>query len=236
MVESRKLFVSCEHAGNQVPPAYQPLFQNQGELLSSHYGYDPGALGLAKMLAKGMAAPLEKSETTRLLVDLNRSLHNRSLFSDAVRGLAQIEKNEILEQYYLPYRRAVTKKINALIETGTQVIHLSVHSFTPQLHGKERNAELGLLYDPARGAEKLFSHNWQHLLHQYLPDLKIRCNYPYLGSADGLVRSLRTSWDQPDYLGIELEVNQKLLNEKNCFSESLKLGLLETLQDMFPSD
>ena len=217
MVESRKLFVSCEHAGNQVPPEYLLLFQNQGELLRSHYGYDPGALGLAKMLAKGMAAPLEKSEVTRLLVDLNRSLHNRSLFSDAVRELAQAEKTRILEQYYLPYRRAVTKKIDALIAAGAQVVHLSVHSFTPYLHGKERNAELGLLYDPACSTEKLFSQNWQHLLHQRLPDLKIRCNYPYLGSADGLVRSLRTSFGQQDYLGIELEVNQKLLNEKNCF-------------------
>lgn len=236
MVESRKLFVSCEHAGNKIPPEYQELFLDQEEMLDSHYGYDPGALGLAKMLAKGMSAPLEKSEITRLLVDLNRSLHNSSLFSETVRELDQAEKTEIVEQYYLPYRRAVSRKISTLIAAGAQVVHLSVHSFTPNLRGRERNAELGLLYDPARKAEKLFSLNWQHLLQQRLPDMKIRCNYPYRGNADGLVRSLRTSFGQQDYLGIELEVNQALLNQKLCFPASLECGLLETLQEMFPTD
>ena len=236
MAEVRKIIVSCEHGGNRIPPVYQSLFLGEQERLKSHHGYDPGALELAKVLAKGMVAPLMKSEISRLLVDLNRSLSSKTLFSKIVQGVGKREKNQLLEQHYLPYRTAVAKKINDLIEIGTQVVHLSVHSFIPELHGQMRNAELGLLYDPARCTEKQFSLNWQHLLQQRLPDLRIRRNYPYRGTADGLVRSLRYRFSPEDYLGVELEVNQALLDEKNNFPTSLACGLLETLQEIFLTD
>jgi len=236
MAESRALYLSCEHGGNKVPSAYQSLFQGQGALLNSHRGYDPGALWLAKGLSKGMAAPLEKAETTRLLVDLNRSQRNNSLLSAVTRRLSPEEKSRILEQYYLPYRLAVKRKIETLIQDGMQVVHLSIHSFTPNFDGCERNAELGLLYDPARSAEKQFCRAWQQLLQQQLPGLKIRRNYPYRGNSDGLVRTLRQSFSSPDYLGLELEVNQGLLHGEDQFPASLQHGLLETLREMFPTD
>ena len=33
------------------------------------------------------------------------------------------------------------------------MIHLSSHSFTPELDGKVRKADIGLIYDPARQRE-----------------------------------------------------------------------------------
>lgn len=236
MVEKRQLFVSCEHGGNRVPPAYQALFSKQEELLSSHRGYDPGSLPLARALAEGMAAPFKKSQTTRLLVDLNRSPKSHSLFSEITRDMKKREKTQLLAEYYHPYRRAVSESICELIVNGIQVVHLSVHSFTPILHGHERQADLGLLYNPAFREDKSFCRSWRGLLHARLPELKIRYNYPYRGTADGLVSSLRNDLQQKDYLGIELEINQRLLGRNNTFPEVLVTGLLETLQDMFVSD
>lgn len=236
MRERRQLFVSCEHGGNQVPPAYRALFSGQQERLDSHCGYDLGALTLARTLAMGLAAPLEKSETTRLLVDLNRSLPSRSLFSALTQQLDRREKKQLVEQYYLPYRTVVRKRISDMIADGAQVVHLSVHTFTPQLNGQVRQAELGLLYDPGRTAEKRFSQQWRQLLQQWLPNLRVRCNYPYRGTADGLVRALRSELSPEDYLGIELEVNQALLKGKNNFPQSLQDGLLATLHELVGND
>ena len=64
----------------------------------------------------------------------------------------------------------------------------------------------------------------------------IRHNYPCRGAADGLVNALRFNLEQKDYLGIELEINQRLLVHKNVFPKELVSGLLETLQDLFVPD
>ncbi len=236
MAEKRQLFVSCEHGGNRVPQAYQEHFHDQEELLSSHRAYDRGALALARTLAEGMVAPLKTSQTTRLLVDLNRSSGSHSLFSERTRALKKQEKKQLLAEHYLPYREAVSESIRQLIANDVQVVHLSVHSFTPILHGDERNADLGLLYNPAFREDKAFCRSWGGLLKERLPDLKVRYNYPYRGTADGLVRTLRHKLGQKDYLGIELEINQRLLGKKDTFPGALISGLLETLQEMFVSD
>ncbi len=236
MAERRQLFISCEHGGNQVPAYYQAYFLGQKERLASHQGYDPGALPLARMLARELASPLKKSETTRLLVDLNRSRNSRTLFSDISRRLDQAEKVRLITEQYLPYREQVTEKINSWIVAGAQVVHLSVHSFTPVLYGTPRNADVGLLYNPGRIEEKRFCQAWKRLLKQRLPELRIRANYPYRGTADGLVSSLRGLFNSQDYLGIELELNQAQLGAGKRFPHALQSGLLETLRELFPSD
>ncbi len=41
-----------------------------------------------------------------------------------------------------------------LISKGEKIIHISVHSFTPVLKNKIRNADIGILYNPKRSIEK----------------------------------------------------------------------------------
>ena len=45
------LVVTCEHAGNRVPVEYQQLFNELGEMLNSHEGWDPGAWEVARQVA-----------------------------------------------------------------------------------------------------------------------------------------------------------------------------------------
>jgi predicted N-formylglutamate amidohydrolase len=71
------LLITCEHGGNSVPPRWRPLFRGHRALLDSHRGWDPGALPIARALAREMNAPLIYSTISRLLVELNRSPHHR---------------------------------------------------------------------------------------------------------------------------------------------------------------
>ncbi len=226
------LLLSCEHGGNRVPPAYQHLFQGQAELLASHRGYDLGALSLGQALSKELSAPLLTTDITRLLVDTNRCRTSRSLFSEPVRRLPATTKELLLEHYHQPHRAEVETKVAALIAAGKQVVHLSVHSFTPVLNGEVRNTDLGLLYDPGRDTENRFCQSWKSLLLQEQPEIRVRMNYPYRGTADSLTRELRKRFMRQSYLGIELEINQGLLNSIGEFPVFWETSLVRSLRQL----
>ena len=204
--------ITCEHGGNKVPAEYRLLFKGRQALLHSHRGWDPGALRLARELARRVDGKLIYSTTSRLLVDLNRSLHHSRLFSEVTRPLGRIEKEKIVNGYYRPYREEVERYIRQRIKKGKIVIHFSAHSFTPRLRGITRDGDIGLLYDPSRPSEKKFCDHLQKELRRELGGLRVRKNYPYHGSADGLTTYLRKVFPDNHYLGIELELNQRLAN------------------------
>ncbi|MGR9108776.1 MAG: N-formylglutamate amidohydrolase, partial [Gammaproteobacteria bacterium] len=143
------VIVSCEHASNRIPAEFSRLFTGYEAVLASHRGWDPGALIFAGELAATLNAPLFSSEYSRLLVDLNRSRHHRELMSSVTRALPPAFREQILDQYYLPYRLRVEAAIAGLLARFGRAWHVSVHSFTPVLDGKVRQADLGILYDPA---------------------------------------------------------------------------------------
>ncbi|QDU94664.1 N-formylglutamate amidohydrolase [Lignipirellula cremea] len=205
---STAILLTCEHGGNLVPPEYAQLFNGGETALNSHRGYDPGALELARRMAEELPAPLLFATVTRLLVELNRSTHHRRLFSEFSQPLPPDERQALVSKHYTPYRTQVEERLAALIAAQGSVLHLSVHSFTPQLDGVVRTTEIGLLYDPARSGESQFAAAWQTALRTLRPDLRVRKNYPYLGKADGFTTSLRRKFSPETYRGIEIEVNQ----------------------------
>lgn len=197
---------TCEHGGNEIPAAFKTHFRGAADVLKSHRGWDPGALELAERFAKELAAPLYFSTVSRLLVELNRSLHHRSLFSQYTRNLSPAEKQAIVRDYYLPHRQTVEQQVAKLVAGGKRVLHVGVHSFTPELDGEVRRADIGLLYDPRRNWERAFCAQWQACLK---PVFQTRKNYPYLGTSDGFTTYLRTRFTDRQYAGVELEVNQR---------------------------
>jgi predicted N-formylglutamate amidohydrolase len=203
--------ITCEHGGNRIPAPYRRLFQGQRELLDSHRGYDPGALVMAEALAAAFGAPLVASTTSRLLVDLNRSIGHPRLFSVVTRAAPAQTRAQIVEQHYRPHRDEVEGLVAQAVSGGRRVIHISSHSFTPELDGKVRRADVGLLYDPRRPGEAEVCVRWRGALARLDPALRVRRNYPYAGKDDGLTSHLRKRFGPGDYLGIELEVNQSLV-------------------------
>lgn len=208
-VSIKQLIFSCEHGGNQIPAAWHHLFAGAEAAVDSHRGWDPGALECAKRLAAKLDRPLISSSTSRLLVDLNRSLHHRALFSAYSRLLPVTARQAIIRHYYLPYRSRLQQEVASLAKQRTFVLHLSIHSFTPVLNQIKRNADIGLLYDPQRGHERAFALRLRDCLHALDCELSIRRNYPYRGSADGVTTDLRKHYSPAHYAGLELEINQK---------------------------
>lgn len=209
MARTDHVLITCEHGGNRIPSRYRPLFAGFEALLHTHRGYDPGALALAREMARALAAPLFVSTISRLLIDLNRSTGHPRLYSEATRSAPDPVRRAILDTYYLPYRDRVEASIADAIAGGSRVIHIASHSFTPALDADVRNADIGLLYDPARPGEAALCHRWQAHLNALAPEMKVRRNYPYAGKSDGLTAHLRRRFPAEVYVGIELEINQK---------------------------
>ena len=226
------LVLSCEHAGNRVPREYAALFRSAEAraLLATHRGWDPGALAVATQLHKTLGAPLHVTEFTRLLVEPNRSPRHPRLFSRFSEGLDAAQRERVLERYYTPHRTRVEQALRAQLARHARVLHVAVHSFTPVLDGQERNAEIGLLYDPARPRERQLAHTWQAILRGQ-SDLRVRRNYPYHGAADGLTTHLRRVLG-PRYLGFELEINQRLLVGPRAERDAVAALLCESLAQL----
>lgn len=203
------LLVTCEHGGNGIPAAYRHLFRGHEASLDSHRGHDPGALSLARDIASACKAPLVASTVSRLLIELNRSPHHRALYSRYTRDLPADEKARIRRLYYEPYRLEVQQRVAETIAAGRRVFHLSAHTFTPVLGGVVRQTDIGMLYDPRRPGERELCQEWASVLGQRLAPLRVRRNYPYRGYDDGLTTFLRRCFAPDEYIGVEIEVNQK---------------------------
>ncbi len=209
---SAPIVISCEHAGNDVPGTFEDLFSGRAarRALDSHRGHDPGALEAARYLARRLQAPLLVHTTTRLLIEVNRSIGHPRLFSEFTASAGRRRQDTMLLRHYLPHRQRVTAAIVRAAALATPVLHLGVHSFVPSLHGQVRQTDIGLLYDPARRLERKLCERWQGSL-QEVGDVRVRRNYPYRGNSDGLTTTLRQHFGAREYLGIELEINQGLL-------------------------
>jgi predicted N-formylglutamate amidohydrolase len=205
----RRLLVSCEHGGNRVPKEYAPLFAQAADVLATHRGYDLGALEIARAFGRKLGVTPFTATTTRLVVDLNRSPANRNVFSAYTRSLSPAQREAALAKHYRPYRAAVEDAVAAAVAAGDSVLHVSAHSFTPELRGEVRNCDVGFLFDPRRRGEVKFVQAWYAALHAAAPELVLRRNYPYRGVSDALVTHLRRRYGARGYVGMELEVNQK---------------------------
>jgi len=223
------LVITCEHGGNRIPIRYADLFKADQVLLNTHRGFDPGALSMAKVLATAFAAPLVASTVSRLLVDLNRSVGHPHLHYEVIRKQSSELRDIIVKQYYQPYRSQVEHLVRQAIADHGRVIHLSSHSFTPELDGKVRNADIGLLYDPARPNEVALCEHWKLALKNCAPELHVRRNYPYQGKGDGLTSWFRQRLPPDNYIGIELEVNQKHIFKAGQHWAALRYVIVKSL-------
>jgi predicted N-formylglutamate amidohydrolase len=213
-----------------VPAPYRRLFRGARALLNSHCGYDAGALVMARALARSFRAPLVTSTISRLVIDLNRSIGHPRLYSVATRGVPADAREKIVAQYYRPYRARVQNYVERAVSRGLRVIHISSHSFTPALDGKVRNADVGLLYHPGRRGEAELCARWKAALAIVAPQLMVRRNYPYAGKGDGLTSHLRRRFPASAYVGIELEVNQKIVLAAGRRWTALRRTLIDSLR------
>ena len=211
-----------------MPRILAPLFFDAAEALASHRGWDPGALNVARTMAARLPALLEYATLSRLVVDLNRSPRHPRVFSEFTRVLDADRRARLLLHYHTPYRSKVDAWVAERVTRGREVVHVGVHSFTPVLDGVVRHADVALLYDPARDAERDLAARWIAGLERALPELAVRRNQPYRGTSDGLTTWLRRHG--PTYRGIELEINQRFLDGRKAFPTRLVTAVIDALR------
>ena len=200
--------LTCEHASNRLPAAFKKAVPES--VLNTHRAYDIGAAQIFRKLVK-FAKPefYCEGKYSRLFVDLNRTITNKSAFSEYYEQLDKATASKVKAQataYWSEYRTVIEKFVKA--NAKKEIIHLGIHSFTPELNGKVRNTDIGILYDPSRPKECELAQVIKAEIKRLHPEMKVRFNYPYKGTSDGLTTTLRKKIG-PRYAGLEIEINQK---------------------------
>ena len=178
--------VICDHASNRVPDSV-----NGGQLglpaqdMARHIAYDPGAAGVSLALGAALAAPVLRSDFSRLVIDPNRGEDDPTLLMrlydgtliPANRHADNAERTRRLDLFHRPYHAALAR----LLAPRPDAALVSIHSFTPQLRGRPpRPWQIGILYaQDARLADRLLA----ALADQ--DDLCVGDNEPYTGELPG---------------------------------------------------
>lgn len=210
--------VTAEHASLKIPDRYRGLGLGARDQ-ESHIAWDEGSKALAQAIARQLKAPLVEGAVSRLVIDLNRSLHHRRVipavaFGVPVPGNESVtaeERARRIELYYEPFRSKAFAEISRGVRSTGRCVHISVHTFTPRLNGVVRPLDVAVLYDPMRRREAELGESLAARFSAV--GFRVRRNFPFRGVADGHTTGLRRKFPDKAYAGVEIEVNQSLLGE-----------------------
>ena len=182
----RPVILLCDHAGCVIPEAIGDLGISRVNLMR-HIGWDIGAAGVTRQLATRLGATAVFNHVSRLVIDVNR--RPRTMTSiPAISDGCVIPQNQHLDpaavdrrihDYFLPYHKAVARRIAAFRRQGRIPVIVAIHSFTPHLDGLDRPWHVGVLW---RGDQRLAAPVLAALQDQ--PGLVIGDNQPYSGQRE----------------------------------------------------
>ena len=150
----RRVVFVCEHASNHIPDAWGDLGLRPDQR-AAHIAWDPGALGLARGLARRLDAVLVHAPVSRLVYDCNRApdmagaMPARSEIHD-IPGNAAISPDERAARtaaVYVPFHDGLHALLMDRMARGLAPVMVTIHSFTPVYFGKPRSVEFGVIHD-----------------------------------------------------------------------------------------
>jgi len=205
--------VTVDHAANTVPEDVNGGTLGLSEAdMGRHIAFDPGALGVARALARGLGAPMIAATFSRLVIDPNRGEGDPTLLMQLCDGLiipgnrhadaAEVDRR--LALYHRPYHRAVAQ----LLAAREAPVVIAIHSFTRQLQGHApRPWHVGVLYaGDARLARPLIARLNDE------PGLCVGDNAPYAGHLPG--SSMDRHGGVPRRLHALIEVRNDLIRTR----------------------
>lgn len=204
--------VVCEHASNAFPPAFGTLGLD-AQARQAHIAWDPGALGVARWLARQLDAPLVHACVSRLVYDLNRPPSSEGAMTaksetyeiPGNHALGPAERTRRTEAIYLPFHDTLHAEIARRMAAGEAPVIVTVHSFTPVWFGKPRAVEFGIIHDadPALAYAVLGEARAR-------TGLDCRLNEPY-SALDGVTHTLRLHATPYGLPNVMLEIRNDLI-------------------------
>lgn len=149
-----RIVIVCEHASNHIPMAWGDLGLTADQR-RAHIAWDPGALGLARGLARRLDAALIHAPVSRLVYDCNRApdmpgaMPARSEIHD-IPGNAAITPQERARRtaaVYVPFHDGLHALLMRRMALGLRPVVITIHSFTPVYFGQPRAVEFGVIQD-----------------------------------------------------------------------------------------
>lgn len=149
-----RLILVCEHASNRVPARWAGLGLTSDQA-RAHIAWDPGALLVAKDLARRLDAVLIHAPVSRLVYDCNRApdmkgaMPAKSEVHDIPGNLAISAEERLArtQAVYLPWVAGLHGLIARRIALGLAPVIVTIHSFTPVYFGHPRAVEFGVIHD-----------------------------------------------------------------------------------------
>jgi predicted N-formylglutamate amidohydrolase len=146
--------VVCDHASRAFPGVLDRL--GLPELATwQHIAWDIGAGELARGLATALDAPAVLAGYSRLVVDCNRRPDDPEAFRERSGdwdipgnlGLDAAARRVRLACCFDPYHECIAALLAGLKRRGPAPVVISVHTFTPVLHGRSRPWHVGVLWE-----------------------------------------------------------------------------------------
>jgi predicted N-formylglutamate amidohydrolase len=206
------VLVICDHASNRIPKKLGTL-SVPPDVLATHVAWDPGAYEVASNLARLLDAPLIASGFSRLVYDVNRPPDSPQAIRDTSevyeipgnRDLDESDRAARVAAIYAPFHDRIDALIAERQARGQVTALVTVHSFTPVYHGRQREVELGILHDAdARLADALLA------IAAGSADLLTLRNEPY-GPDDGVTHTLVRHAAGPGLLNAMIEIRNDLI-------------------------
>jgi predicted N-formylglutamate amidohydrolase len=182
----RPVILLCDHAGYAIPATVGELGISRVNLMR-HIGWDIGAAAVTRALAPRLGATALFNHVSRLVIDVNRrprTVTSIPAISDGCvipnnQHLAPDEVDHRIRDYFLPYHKAVARRIAGFRRQGQIPAIISIHSFTAHLDGEDRPWQVGVLW---RGDRRLAGPALERL--QAEPGLVVGDNQPYSGQRE----------------------------------------------------
>ncbi len=173
----------ADHAGRAIPRSLGRLGLDAAAL-DRHIAYDIGIVALTRRMAERLDAPALMFHYSRLVIDANRSLDDPTsicAISDGTviegnRDIGPDEAERRASELFRPYHAAIEAMIERRLGEGITPAVVSLHSFTPSMHGLARPWHIGVLWaEDGRIAEPFMTALARD------PRLCIGDNQPYSG-------------------------------------------------------
>jgi len=206
------LLMTCEHASRALPP---PLVArgDDGAVVHTHWGWDPGAWALTRALVRRTGFEAIGGRWSRLAIDLNRRVDDPTLIRPEAEGVALsfnrrvsvAERERRIAELHAPYHAEIDRLLTRRVLRGVRPVLLAVHSFTPVLHRRLRDFDVGVLYaDHVRLARRLARG-------ARAAGFRVRYNQPYSGIA-GMMYAADRHGSHFGLPCLEIEINQAAID------------------------